>query len=255
MPQRSRVDARQSSARVCSRTPTGQVTMSALQPAPKAERRVSRRPGTTPSNWCCGRRRWLADRRHRCGRADRAAGNQAVEASRDGARAASLTYTMAQATAAATTAVHDRWACRHHLHLASREDHRRGGTGRAGDGQGLVHRRPERHCHPGHPGLEDAIWTVERPDRNNALGAGQRTARPMSPRSDPAGRLAWPTSQADEGSITSYIVFLACHWSSCAGLVFDAGGALTDRQRAADIAEQAARSAADQLAAPPAARR
>lgn len=35
------------------------------------------------------------------------AGNQAVEASRDGARAASLTYTMAQATAAATTAVHD----------------------------------------------------------------------------------------------------------------------------------------------------
>ncbi|MBN9620571.1 MAG: hypothetical protein J0H43_12715 [Actinobacteria bacterium] len=48
------------------------------------------------------------------------------------------------------------------------------------------------------------------------------------------------------------VVFLALSLVLVAGLVFDAGGALTDRQRAADIAEQAARYAADQVVpAPP----
>ena len=51
----------------------------------------------------------------------------------------------------------------------------------------------------------------------------------------------------DEGSISAYIVFLALALIVVCGLVFDAGGALTDRQRAADIAEQAARAGADQL--------
>jgi len=56
----------------------------------------------------------------------------------------------------------------------------------------------------------------------------------------------------DAGSITVLIVFLALSLVLVAGLVFDAGGALTDRQRAADIAEQAARYAADQVVpAPP----
>lgn len=59
-------------------------------------------------------------------------------------------------------------------------------------------------------------------------------------------------SEQDAGSITVLVVFLALSLVLVAGLVFDAGGALTDRQRAADIAEQAARYAADQVVpAPP----
>ena len=52
---------------------------------------------------------------------------------------------------------------------------------------------------------------------------------------------------AEAGSITVLIVFMALSLVLVAGLVFDAGGALTDRQRATDIAEQAARYAADQV--------
>jgi Flp pilus assembly protein TadG len=55
----------------------------------------------------------------------------------------------------------------------------------------------------------------------------------------------------DAGSITVLIVFLALSLVLVAGLVFDAGAALTDRQRAADIAEQAARYAADQVVPAP----
>lgn len=56
----------------------------------------------------------------------------------------------------------------------------------------------------------------------------------------------------EAASITVLIVFMALSLVLVAGLVFDAGGALTDRQRATDIAEQAARYAADQLEpAPP----
>ena len=59
-------------------------------------------------------------------------------------------------------------------------------------------------------------------------------------------------AEQDAGSITVLVVFLALSLVLVAGLVFDAGGALTDRQRAADIAEQAARYAADQVVpAPP----
>jgi hypothetical protein len=56
----------------------------------------------------------------------------------------------------------------------------------------------------------------------------------------------------DSGSITVLVVFMVVALVMVAGLVFDAGSALTDRQRAADIAEQAARYAADQVVpAPP----
>ena len=56
----------------------------------------------------------------------------------------------------------------------------------------------------------------------------------------------------EAGSITVLIVFMALSLVLVAGLVFDAGGALTDRQRATDIAEQTARYAADQVEpAPP----
>jgi Flp pilus assembly protein TadG len=59
-------------------------------------------------------------------------------------------------------------------------------------------------------------------------------------------------AEQDAGSITVLVVFLALSLVLVAGLVFDAGGALTDRQRAADIAEEAARYAADQVVpAPP----
>lgn len=65
-----------------------------------------------------------------------------------------------------------------------------------------------------------------------------------------ARRLA--DGDAEEGSLTVLIVFMALSLMLVAGLVFDAGGALTDRQRATDIAEQAARYAADQVEpAPP----
>jgi Flp pilus assembly protein TadG len=65
-----------------------------------------------------------------------------------------------------------------------------------------------------------------------------------------AARVA--SEERDAGSITVLVVFLALSLVLVAGLVFDAGGALTDRQRATDIAEQAARYAADQVVpAPP----
>jgi Flp pilus assembly protein TadG len=61
-----------------------------------------------------------------------------------------------------------------------------------------------------------------------------------------------PSEEREAGSITVLVVFLAMSLVLVAGLVFDAGGALTDRQRAADIAEQATRYAADQVVpAPP----
>src|SRR5690242_12101383 len=55
------------------------------------------------------------------------------------------------------------------------------------------------------------------------------------------------TVRGDEGSISAFVVFLALALVIVCGLVFDAGGALADRQRAADIAEQAARAGADRL--------
>lgn len=67
-------------------------------------------------------------------------------------------------------------------------------------------------------------------------------------------RLRERSTARDEGSISAYVVFLALALMVVCGLVFDAGGALGDRQRAADIAEQAARTAADQLLPSPAGR-
>lgn len=55
------------------------------------------------------------------------------------------------------------------------------------------------------------------------------------------------SDSGDKGSISAYVVFLALALIVVCGLVFDAGGALGDRQRAADIAEQAARAGADRL--------
>jgi Flp pilus assembly protein TadG len=51
----------------------------------------------------------------------------------------------------------------------------------------------------------------------------------------------------DAGSITVIVVFMTLALTAVAGVVYDASGALTQRQRAADIAEQAARYGADQL--------
>jgi Flp pilus assembly protein TadG len=65
-------------------------------------------------------------------------------------------------------------------------------------------------------------------------------------------RLHKTIGRRDEGSISAYVVFLALALVVVCGLVFDAGGALGDRQRAADIAEQAARAGADQLLPNPA---
>ena len=56
----------------------------------------------------------------------------------------------------------------------------------------------------------------------------------------------------EAGSITALIVFMALSLTLVAGLGVDDGGASTDRQRATDVAEQAARYAADQVEpAPP----
>lgn len=54
-------------------------------------------------------------------------------------------------------------------------------------------------------------------------------------------------TRSDEGSISVFIVFLSLTLIVVCGLVFDAGAALGDRQRAADVAEQAARAGADRL--------
>jgi Flp pilus assembly protein TadG len=62
-----------------------------------------------------------------------------------------------------------------------------------------------------------------------------------------AGEHAWARAGKDAGSITVFVVSLALSLVLVAGLVFDAGGALTDRQRAADVAEQAARAGSDRL--------
>lgn len=69
-----------------------------------------------------------------------------------------------------------------------------------------------------------------------------------------ATQLRETTGGRDEGSISAYVVFLALALVVVCGLVFDAGGALGDRQRAADIAEQAARAGADQLLPSPSGR-
>lgn len=52
---------------------------------------------------------------------------------------------------------------------------------------------------------------------------------------------------SEAGSITALVVFMCLALVVVCGVVFDAGGALGDRERAADIAEQAARAGADQL--------
>jgi len=54
-------------------------------------------------------------------------------------------------------------------------------------------------------------------------------------------------SSGDRGTITVLALGLIVALVAIFGLVYDAGGALTDRQRAADIAEQAARAGADVL--------
>lgn len=51
----------------------------------------------------------------------------------------------------------------------------------------------------------------------------------------------------DRGTITVLALGFIVALVAIFGLVYDAGGALTDRQRAADIAEQAARAGADVL--------
>lgn len=84
--------------------------------------------------------------------------------------------------------------------------------------------------------------TTEAPTDPNAAAA---PAAPV--------RRGWhDRGQDDAGSITVLVVFLALSLVLVAGLVFDAGGALTDRQRANDIAAQAARYGADQVQPAPA---
>jgi Flp pilus assembly protein TadG len=52
-------------------------------------------------------------------------------------------------------------------------------------------------------------------------------------------------AREDDGNITIIVLFLTMALYLVCALVFDAGNALTDRQRAVDIAEQAARAGAD----------
>lgn len=49
----------------------------------------------------------------------------------------------------------------------------------------------------------------------------------------------------DSGNLTIIVLFLTMALYAVCALVFDAGNALTDRQRAVDTAEQAARAGAD----------
>ena len=68
---------------------------------------------------------------------------------------------------------------------------------------------------------------------------GQATRRYRTVQGSGTGREA--------GGITIFVLFLAIAIITVTGLVLDAGGALTDRQRAADLAGQAARAGADVL--------
>ena len=52
---------------------------------------------------------------------------------------------------------------------------------------------------------------------------------------------------AEDGAITVILLLLAGALFACAGLVWDGGRAITARQHAADLAEQAARAGADDL--------
>ena len=52
---------------------------------------------------------------------------------------------------------------------------------------------------------------------------------------------------SDDGSITIIVLFMTMALYLVCALVFDAGNALTDRQRAEDTAEQAARAGADAI--------
>jgi Flp pilus assembly protein TadG len=54
-------------------------------------------------------------------------------------------------------------------------------------------------------------------------------------------------ARGDGGNITIIVLFMTLAIYLICALVFDAGNALTDRQRAADTAEQAARAGADAI--------
>ena len=56
-----------------------------------------------------------------------------------------------------------------------------------------------------------------------------------------------PPAAADAGAVTVILLLLAGAMLACAGLVWDGGRAITARQQAANLAEQAARTGADDL--------
>lgn len=56
-----------------------------------------------------------------------------------------------------------------------------------------------------------------------------------------------PPASGGNGSVTIIVLFMTMALYLVCALVFDAGNALTDRQRATDAAEQAARAGADAI--------
>jgi Flp pilus assembly protein TadG len=56
-----------------------------------------------------------------------------------------------------------------------------------------------------------------------------------------------PANAGDAGAVTVILLLLAGAFFGFAGLVWDGGRAITARQHAADLAEQAARAGADEL--------
>jgi Flp pilus assembly protein TadG len=77
------------------------------------------------------------------------------------------------------------------------------------------------------------------------------TTRPAPRPSDhvrcPAGRRSPRRTPDDRGSVALYLALFAVALLAMAGLVVDGGAAIAARERAADLAEQAARAGADAL--------
>jgi Flp pilus assembly protein TadG len=70
--------------------------------------------------------------------------------------------------------------------------------------------------------------------------------QPLTPRPSTAGRRR-PRRREDTGSAALFMSLLTVALLALAGLVIDGGAAIAARERAADLAEQAARAGADAL--------
>lgn len=88
---------------------------------------------------------------------------------------------------------------------------------------------------------------MQMPTLVRSAGQQGRPARPRRPRWQRPGAHA---ANADRGSVTVFVIFYTLVALLLAALLVDGGSAVNAQERAGDIAEQAARAAADTVSVP-----